>query len=338
MLISAKYKVKDYKALKFDSEDDWLKAVDILKDRIEHRFLEPAGEIMELPWSGFAIMALDCLLIETLQQFRKGVCETERGKGREYFTEFLTETSFGEYFNQDMAEKFYRHVRNGILHQAETKENTKIRAFGELVCPTKDLNGLIVNRNKFHKRLVKEFHKYLDDLRKGEDDLLRENFRRKMDYICRMGQYEPQVKDKIIYFAYGSNMSKERLKERGIEFEKYGIGYIKNMGFRLNKKSIDGSAKANIEKSEGERVWGVLYRINSQSKELLDEIEHNYHTETVDVNLSESCSVKALTYVSDYTTEDQRATREYKEIIVQGAVENNLPDHYVKFLKKIPTK
>lgn len=70
-------------------------------------------------FSGFSVMALDCLLIETLQQFKKGESDTPRGCGEKYYVEFLTDTSFNEYFSEDMAKKFYKHIRNGILHQTE---------------------------------------------------------------------------------------------------------------------------------------------------------------------------------------------------------------------------
>jgi len=338
--ISAKYTDEDYKKLKFDSESDWYKALEIFKDRINERFLRPISKIQGLPYAGFSIMALDCLLIETLQQFRKGVPRTEYNMGKEYFIEFLTKTSFKEYFSQDMAGKFYDQVRNGILHQAETKSNTLIK-IGDypIACPTEDSNGLIINRNKFHERLIEELNQYLDELSNNENSLLRKNFRKKMDYICRKDQNKHQNNnDNFLYFAYGSNMSEERLKEREIGFEKYNIGYIENMKLIMNKKSIDGSAKANIVKTNGETVWGVLYRIDSRFKQSLDRFEGNYQSEILDVNLCESCSVKALTYTSNYTTEDQRAYDDYKEIIIQGALEHNLPEYYVELLKKIPTK
>src|ERR1700730_16968447 len=45
-------------------------------------------------FSGFAVIATDCLLIETIQQFYEGKAETPRGKSEQYFRKFLTQTVF----------------------------------------------------------------------------------------------------------------------------------------------------------------------------------------------------------------------------------------------------
>lgn len=165
------------------------------------------------------------------------------------------------------------------------------------------------------------------------------NSGKKMDHNNKI-DYDNNLKsdDYFLYFAYGSNMSEERLKERRIRFEMYDIGFIENMKFLMNKKSFDGSAKANIVKNNDEIVWGVLYRIASGFKLYLDSIEGNYHSQIVVVKISKSTSVKALTYMSNYITEDKRAYDDYKEIVIKGALEHNLPEYYVKFLKKLPIK
>jgi hypothetical protein len=163
--------------------------VDIFEDRIRYRFIEEIKAIQDMPFSGFAVMALDCLLIETLQQFRKGVKETPWGKAEDYFREFLTETAFGEHFSEDQTEMFRDQIRNGILHQAETKGSSKIwiRCGTPLVHYTPDREGLEINRKLFHEKLVGVFDAYVDDLRKSSpDEDLGEKFVAKMNHICRV--------------------------------------------------------------------------------------------------------------------------------------------------------
>lgn len=178
--------VADYKKLTFDTEEDWRTAVTIFEDRIRERFLNIVDAIENMPYAGFAVMALDCLLIETLNQFYRGVSETPIGQGRRYFVEFLKRLPFE--FTEEVATKFYDHVRNGILHQAETKENTRIRTDSELplVQLTPDEKGLIINRKKFHQKLKDAFEQYVRDLRDPKNSELREHLRRKMDSICRI--------------------------------------------------------------------------------------------------------------------------------------------------------
>lgn len=168
LLISPKFSVEDWKALSFITEDDWQKAFDILEDRIEDRFLKVIKRIENYIYAGFAVLALDCLLIETLQQFREGVPETPWKKSQEYFENFLTQTSFKKFFNADLAEMFFKQIRCGILHQAEIKGSSRISKHPHvpLVKAAKDLKGLIINRKMFHEQLVKEFRRYLSELRK----------------------------------------------------------------------------------------------------------------------------------------------------------------------------
>ena len=188
MRISPHYTTEDWKAIDFSTERGWQKAIDIFEDRIRGRFLKIIESIENYTYAGFAVLALDCLLIETLQQFLEGVYQTPRGKGREYFVRFLTETSFRKFFDKQKAEMFYEQIRCGILHQAEVKESSRvfIREGIPLVSLTEDGKGLIVNRKLFHEQLVKEFENYLRRLRNPANKDLRNKFKRKMDYICRV--------------------------------------------------------------------------------------------------------------------------------------------------------
>jgi hypothetical protein len=67
---------------------------------------------------GFAILAIDCLLIETLAAFVEGL-ETTDGKSKATFCTFLTtRPKFKATFTFDIAKQFYEEFRCGILHQA----------------------------------------------------------------------------------------------------------------------------------------------------------------------------------------------------------------------------
>ncbi len=187
MRISPQYSVCDWKALTFSNEEDWQKAIVIFEDRIRGRFLKFIDLIKDDNFSGFAVLALDCLLIETLQQFREGEEETPSGKARKYFVRFLTKTSFREFLTEDTAGKFYDQIRCGILHQAEVKKNSLVRISQNepLVKLTEDGEGVVVNRKSFHEHLVKVFEEYLSCLRDPSNKDQRYKFKKKMDCICR---------------------------------------------------------------------------------------------------------------------------------------------------------
>lgn len=188
--ISPNSTVNDWKALTFSTEKDWQKAIDIFEDRYNARFMKVIRFVEGYEYSGFAVLALDCLLIETLQQFREGVSETPPRKSENYFVRFLTETSFGRFFDRRLATMFYKQIRCGILHQAEIKDSSRvlIRSTVLLVGLAKDRNGLIINRILFHRQLVKEYKNYVSQLRKNNppNSKLRSNFKTKMDRICHV--------------------------------------------------------------------------------------------------------------------------------------------------------
>jgi hypothetical protein len=184
MYISPLYKDSDWKALNLATKSDWRKAVRMVEDRLNARFFDTIKTIDKQDFAGFAVLALDCLLIETLQQFREGADETPRRKGEQYFVDFLTTAPFSAYFTKATATKFYDHFRCGILHQAEIKASSKVRRVGPPVAPTPDGKGLIINRKQFHATLRKAFAAYLRALRNRGDALLCQNFVKKMDFIC----------------------------------------------------------------------------------------------------------------------------------------------------------
>lgn len=183
--------VKDWRALDLlnHKSSDWTEAIIIFRRRIEDRFIQPVDVLLEserkLPRTerryGFVIMAIDCLLIETLQAFRYGKVNTE-GKSRSLITNFLQKSPHFSW-SSAVAHQFYNDFRCGILHQAETMGDSLIRSEGPLLI--EEASGLIVNRTEFHRLLKCDFADYLKALKAGRPKSLREKFREKMDHICR---------------------------------------------------------------------------------------------------------------------------------------------------------
>ncbi len=177
--------VAGYKAIDFSKEEGWQTAIDIFEDRIKNRFLDIVTGIENMPDSGFAVMALDCLLIETLEQSRKGEPETPWKQGKQYFVDFLTQMDF-EGFDKDKAGKFYDYIRNGILHQAEIKGSSRMRTDTDLPVLqfAPDGDGLIINRKKFHQKLKQVFENYVIALRNPINQSERDHLQKKLDAIC----------------------------------------------------------------------------------------------------------------------------------------------------------
>ena len=104
---------------------------------------------------GLAILALDCLLIETLEAFRQGLTDTT-GKSRALFVSFLTSRSaFRKFFsNPDLATRFYKEFRCGLHHNAQVFRDGLVWSVGPLV--RLDGERMVVNRTAFHTAVVAE--------------------------------------------------------------------------------------------------------------------------------------------------------------------------------------
>jgi hypothetical protein len=184
-----------WQGLKLDDprSGGWDAAVEILSARIHERYIAPvdflvASEATKPPSDrryGFTVLAVDCMLVETLGAFLEGLEDTE-GKSKKTFCNFLrTRRLFAAEFSSDeLAEKFYKQFRCGILHQAESGGASKVWSVGPML--RVEGNAITVNRNKFHDCLKAEFQNYLSELRDSKNSALRTNFRKKMDFVSRL--------------------------------------------------------------------------------------------------------------------------------------------------------
>ena len=88
-----------------------------------------------------------------------------------------------EFTTDDLTKNFYEQFRCGILHQAEVGGEGKVWSVG----PSLRVEGgaITINRNKFHECLKAEFQTYLSELRDPRNLILRENFRKKMNFVSR---------------------------------------------------------------------------------------------------------------------------------------------------------
>ena len=149
----------------------------------------------------------------------------------------------------------------------------------------------------------------------------------------------------MLIFAYGSNMSCRRLKNRCASALIKEIAFAEGYKLMFNKKSSDGSAKANIQKTDTiSLVWGVMYEISQEDKSELDRIEgkgYGYEEQFIFVKTAAGDLYECICYIvmdKKYTTDDSLPYDWYLNHCITGAAENNLPKEYVSFLQKHATK
>jgi hypothetical protein len=211
-----------------DDQEAWSCGIEIFERRIHERFLsciqaletadsksdisvpdEAAADCFNLPQKseavvpGFAIMALCCLLAETLQSFR---CKTEmphKAEARcsypdgscirvpqttttDAFKAFLRRPAFrGTFAEEEIASSFVNGVRNGILHEAETRNWVIWRSEPENQIAAKEGDGYALNRTAFHRALEDDFAEYLAELRNPKAPDIRTRFRKKMNDMVK---------------------------------------------------------------------------------------------------------------------------------------------------------
>jgi cation transport regulator ChaC len=133
------------------------------------------------------------------------------------------------------------------------------------------------------------------------------------------------------YFAYGSNMVVERMRERGVPFISSLPAVLRDQRLVFDKRGRDGSARANVARARGERTFGVLYELAGEALDVLAQFESGYDLVDVAVEVARPDGgvllVQARTFVA---RSDRRTaadpTRSYVELILEGAREHGLPE------------
>src|SRR6266536_351065 len=181
--ISPKYTSIDWYALDRSKQHDWSKAAEILKDRLVGRFLRYAGNCLRSPYSGFVVLSIDSLLLETLQQFREGVIDGHR-QSKRLIKAFLEGQRFQPQFDEEARDAYYTDIRCGLLHQAEAKRMWLIRR-GEpqVLRRSPGGDGYVIDVRLFHQAVRESLSDYLRQLVRPETEILSGNMWATMNHI-----------------------------------------------------------------------------------------------------------------------------------------------------------
>jgi len=142
----------------------------------------------------------------------------------------------------------------------------------------------------------------------------------------------------MLYFAYGSNMSRGPMRTRCPTAQETGRAILR--GYRF---VIMANGYASVVPSTGDNVHGILWRIGPRDLAALDDYEDVagglYRHATLPV-LQESKTVQngdtvsALVYLGCEAREG-RPSSSYLALVVEAARDGGLPDDYVAQLMRI---
>lgn len=145
-----------------------------LVERFQERYFEPTTEYRKR--HGFTLMAVACLVIEALECFYEGEANS-KGQSRAMFETFFKRKSGLECFGGGN-DWFYKQIRCGILHQAETTGGWRVLRIGPLL----DTHARAINAKRFIDLLRAAVDDYARQLE--TDPVLWANFKAKMKAVC----------------------------------------------------------------------------------------------------------------------------------------------------------
>lgn len=143
----------------------------------------------------------------------------------------------------------------------------------------------------------------------------------------------------VDYFAYGSNLSRSRITrpDRAPSALSIAIGRLPGHTLRFHKRGrLDGTGKCNAFRTgaASDRVFGVIYRVTTTERDLLDRAEgegDGYRRRWVRLSTDQG-SAEAFTYVAErgHIDEALRPLPWYLALVIEGAREHGLPEWYVE--------
>jgi hypothetical protein len=175
--LAPRFTVCDYEECRDRNPPDRDSIANAIRARFMDRYVDPA----RAGGSGFTIMAVSCLMIEALESFRQGL-PSSKGSCKEAFCSFFG--SFDQFKDlRGHAHVFYKNVRCGILHRAETRGGCRIRRDKS---PLFDSAALTINANLFLDALAQALEVYSNGLKMAEREAAEwKNIRRKMDALVQ---------------------------------------------------------------------------------------------------------------------------------------------------------
>lgn len=141
------------------------------------------------------------------------------------------------------------------------------------------------------------------------------------------------------YFAYGSNMLKERLIARCPSSKYIGQAALEDHRLTFDKSSQDGSGKCTVVPAKGSAVEGVLWTVASAELADLDATEgagRGYERRSIMVTRATGEQMEAESYLANSPESDLRPYDWYLALVIAGARQHHLSHEYISALFRAP--
>lgn len=170
--LSSSITLERYRALEL--AEDRRALGEFIIERFNERYFKPIEDSHSK--HGFTILAVCCLVIETLESFYQGRGDTKERSAKMFRDFFERNISLRIFSSAD--DWFFRDIRCGILHQSETRGGWRILRRGRLL----DVEAKTINATRFLRELKKAVVEYGGQL--TIDDECWNQFKSKMNVVC----------------------------------------------------------------------------------------------------------------------------------------------------------
>jgi gamma-glutamylcyclotransferase len=159
-------------------------------------------------------------------------------------------------------------------------------------------------------------------------------------YLNEIAPDKMEPDGKTLYFAYGSNLSQQRMAERTGAIPQARPACLKDYRLAFNCR-VGASVYANIVPSDGSLVWGAVYLCDFRAMiglDLYEGVAHGcYRRAWVEVEAENGERLMAETYLAGekYMAQDGEPSATYLDLILRGAQEHRLPAQYIRCLEAL---
>jgi hypothetical protein len=156
----------------------------------------------------------------------------------------------------------------------------------------------------------------------------------------------------MLCFAFGADLDRDVRSARIPEHRVVGLAALRDHQLSFPRFSQEwGGGVASIQTHHGDTLWGIVYDVSEAALAELDRTEgfrgagdaHNVAERQVllvELTRPDDGSVPRRLRVYAYlprTSNPSPPSERYRDALVQGAVQHDLPEEYVARLRAIPT-
>lgn len=171
--------------------------IEKFEDRMNGWYFNPANILLKNKHTGFPVMAIACIIVDTLAGYFKGL---ERDTEESDFIEFLREkipelhtelplecqNKYPNLRKKDYAYAIYKAFRCGILHEARIKHYGAISEENvELIKYDAKSGWILINPRNLVAKLEEVFNEYIKNLKNGENAQLVKNFKKRFYHLFK---------------------------------------------------------------------------------------------------------------------------------------------------------